>query len=136
MIAVIAIFYISLALIAAMLWMKRTELVTGKKTVLSSAGERTDHVLQGFHKDAAEIVSYFNKHTFIAFIQWTAAHVLSWLRDVYIKLFRIARKYPHSKKVIDMVRGKGDENIPGGASFFLKKISDSSEVGSTTPPTE
>jgi hypothetical protein len=111
-----------------MLWMKRLEIVAGKKYFLSNLADRNDHIFEKLHNDIHTIVSYFNKHTFIAFFQWIAAGVLSWLRSLYIKLFRIARKYPHTKKVIDMVQGKGETNGNGGASFFLKKISDNSDI--------
>ena len=128
MIAVITIFYLSFILMIAMLWMKRLELVAGKKYFLSNLADNNDHIFEKLHGDIRTIVSYFNKHTFIAFIQWVAAGILLWLRNLYIKLFHIARKYPHSKKVIDMVQGRGEANGNGGASFFLKKISDDSDI--------
>jgi serine/threonine-protein kinase RIO1 len=115
-----------------MLWMKRLELVSGKKYFLSDLANKNDHIFNKLHNDIRNVISYFNKHTFIAFTQWIAAGILSWLRNLYIKLFHIARKYPHSKKVIDMVQGKGEVNVNGGASFFLKKISDDSDANSTT----
>ena len=128
MIALITIFYLSLAIMAFMLYMKHLELVAGKKYFLSNLADKNDHIFEKLHSDARTAISYFNKHTFIAFIQWVAAGFLSWLRNLYIKLFHIARKYPHSKKVIDMVRGQGETTGHGGASFFLKKISDDSSV--------
>jgi hypothetical protein len=115
-----------------MLYMKRLELVAGKKYFLSNLADKNDHIFEKLHGDIRTAVSYFNKHTFIAFTQWIAAGILSWLRNLYIKLFHIARKYPHSKKVIDMVQGKVETNGIGGASFFLKKISDDFDVDSTT----
>ena len=128
MIAIISIFYLSLILIIAMLWMKRLELVSGRKYFLSALADKNDHIFEKLHSDVRTAISYFNKHTFIAFIQWVAAGILSWLRNLYIKLFHLARKYPHSKKVIDMVQGRGEATGIGGASFFLKKISDESNV--------
>jgi hypothetical protein len=132
MITLITIFYLSFICIVLMLWMKRLELATGKKYFLSTLADKNDHIFEKLHNDIRTVVSYFNKHTFIAFLQWIAAGILSWLRNLYIKLFHIAHKYPHSKKVIDMVQGKGKVNANGGASFFLKKISDDSDAGSTT----
>jgi len=108
----------------AMLWMKRLELVSGKKYFLTNLADKNDHVFEKLHEDIRTGISYFNKHTFIAFLQWIAIGLLSWLRNLYIKLFHIAKKYPHSKKVIDMVQGKGQTTSIGGVSFFLKKISD------------
>jgi hypothetical protein len=132
MIPLITVFYLSFVVMIFMLYMKRLNLVAGKKYFLSTLADKNDHIFEKLHNDIRTVVSYFNKHTFIAFIQWVAAGILSWLRNLYIKLFHIARKYPHSKKVIDMVQGKGEVNGNGGVSFFLKKISDDSDVGSTT----
>ncbi|MDR3558439.1 MAG: hypothetical protein P4L61_02815 [Candidatus Pacebacteria bacterium] len=128
MIAITAIFYLSFILIIAMLWMKRLELVAGRKYFLSALADKSDHTFEKIHNDIRTAISYFNKHTFIAFMQWVAAGILSWLRNLYIKLFHLARKYPHSKKVIDMVQGRVEMTGQGGASFFLKKISDESSV--------
>ena len=128
MIVTIVIFYLSFAFIIFMLLMKRLDLVAGKKYFLTTLADKNDHIFEKLHNDIRTAVSYFNKHTFIAFIQWVAASILSWLRNLYIKLFHIARKYPHSKKVIDMVQGRGEANGNGGASFFLKKISDDSDA--------
>jgi hypothetical protein len=128
MIVTIVIFYLSFAFIIFMLLMKRLDLVAGKKYFLTTLADKNDHIFEKLHDDIRTAVSYFNKHTFIAFIQWVAAGILSWLRNLYIKLFHIARKYPHSKKVIDMVQGRGEANGNGGASFFLKKISDDSDA--------
>ena len=128
MIVTIVIFYLSFAFIIFMLLMKRLDLVAGKKYFLTTLADKNDHIFEKLHDDIRTAVSYFNKHTFIAFIQWVAASILSWLRSLYIKLFHIARKYPHSKKVIDMVQGRGEANGNGGASFFLKKISDDSDA--------
>jgi hypothetical protein len=136
MYALIAIFYVSFACIAAMLWSKQVEMRTGRQSLVSRLGDDADHVLHRINDDARSVVSYFNKHTFIAFLQWIAAHILSWFRNLYIKLYHMAHRHPHSKKVIDMVRGQGEVNQNGGASFFLKKISDDSDAGSTTPRAE
>jgi hypothetical protein len=128
MIPLIIIFYLSFICIILMLWMKRLELVADRKYFLTNLANKNDHIFEKLHNDIRTGISYFNKHTFIAFLQWIAAGILSWLRSLYIKLFHIARKYPHSKKVIDMVQGKGETTGVGGASFFLKKISDDSDV--------
>jgi len=132
MITLITIFYLSFIAMILMLYMKRLELVAGKKYFLTNLADKNDHIFEKLHSDIRTVISYFNKHTFIAFLQWIAAGIILWLRNLYIKLFHIARKYPHSKKVIDMVQGKGETTGPGGASFFLKKISDDSDAASTT----
>lgn len=136
MITLIIVFYLSFAGMAFMLWTKRVELATGRESLVSRLGNDVDHVFHRLETDARTVVSYFNKHTFIAFLQWIAAGILSWFRNLYIKLFHLAHRHPHSKKVIDMVRGKGEVTANGGASFFLKKISDDSDAGSTTPRAE
>jgi hypothetical protein len=136
MIATIITFYVSFALIAFMLWMKRAELTTGRKYFVTRLAEENDHVFHEMYARVRNVISYFNKHTFIAFLQWIAVGFLSWLRRLYIKLFHLAHKHPHSKKVIDMVRGKGEIGATGGASFFLKQITPDPIVGSTITPTK
>ena len=131
MIALIIIFYLAFISIILMLWTKSRELSTGRQSLVSRLGDETDHIFHKMHDDIRTAVSYFNKHTFIAFLQWVAAHILSWFRTLYIKLFHLAHRHPHSKKVIDMVRGKGEVSGQGGASFFLKKISDDSDASGT-----
>jgi hypothetical protein len=136
MITLITVFYLSFALIVLMLWAKSRELATGRVSALSRLASGGDRFFHGIHDRVSEAVSYFNRHTFIAFLQWVAAGILSWLRNLYIKLFHLARRHPHSKKVIDMVRGQGEVSAQGGASFFLKKISDGSDAGATTAASE
>ena len=122
MITLILLFYISLVGIIAMTLYKRHEIKTGKTLALSRIGEKTDQV---FHRALTRVrdgISYFNKHTFIAMAQWIAYHILIRVRNWYIQLQLRAHKNPHMKKVIDMVRGRGEVNKQG-VSFYLRRIS-------------
>ncbi len=84
--------------------------------------ERSDRIIEEAYARVMKFISYFNKRSAIALVQWIAYHVLSWARSAYIWLHRKAHAHPPSKKVIDMVRGRGEIDRNGGASFYLKKI--------------
>src|ERR1017187_4703908 len=81
MIPLITIFYLSFILTIFMLYMKHLELVAGKKYFLTNLADKNDHIFEKLHADIRTGISYFNKHTFIAFVQWVAAGMLSWLRN-------------------------------------------------------
>lgn len=118
----ISLFYASLLGIVGMILYKRHEVKTGHPTILSRLGRGSDHVFHAIFSGAGMGVSYINKHTFIALAQWIAFHVLLRIRTVYIELKQKALDNPHSRKVIDMVRGKGEVS-DHGASFYLRRIS-------------
>lgn len=117
------IFFVALALIVLMMSLKAHEIKKGKKLLFSRLAERTDNFFEKMYKGIKDFISFANKQTAIALIQWIAYHILSWIRTLYLKLHDKAHAHPHSKKVIDMVRGKGEVHKGGGASFYLKKIS-------------
>ncbi|HEY4478636.1 MAG TPA: hypothetical protein VI775_02235 [Candidatus Paceibacterota bacterium] len=94
------------------------------KSPLSFMNNKTDNAVHSSYVYIRRLISYINRHSAIALIQWIAYHILSWIRSVYIWIRSIARSYPHSKKVLDMVRGKGTAEKNNGASFYLKKISE------------
>lgn len=119
---VMAIFGIALLGIILMLILKRLEIKSGKKSLFSRMGERTDHIFRAGYAHVRRTIRYVNRQTFIALMQWIAMHVLSSLRNAYIWAYRLAHRHPHSKKVIDMVRGKGEVQKGTAASFYLKQI--------------
>lgn len=123
MYALIITFYISLLGIIAMLLFKRQELKSGKRSVVSRFGQETDHVFHSVFSSARKAFSYVNKRTFIVIAQWLAFHVLFHVRKVYVEAKDRALANPHSKKVIDAVRGRG-EIQNHGASFYLRRIGD------------
>jgi hypothetical protein len=118
----ILIFFLALLAIIGMLVLKAVEMRTGKQSVVAKMSAGVDPHVQAVHDTTKDVIRKFNRHTLVASIQWLAVHILSWLRGVYIKLYHLAHRYPHSKKVIDMVRGKGEVNRNNGSSFFLKQI--------------
>jgi len=89
---------------------------------LSKFTGKTDRLIETVYSKIRLFISHINRHTAIALVQWIAYHVLSWIRSLYIRVHRKAHAHPHSKKVIDMVRGKGEVEKNGGASFYLKSI--------------
>ena len=106
-----------------MLLLKRRELATGHQGLISRFGRGTDHFFSAFFGAIRNGASYINRHTFIALAQWLAFHVLVHIRRVYVEIKHRALMNIHSKKVVDMVRGKG-ELKRHGASFYLKRLSD------------
>jgi len=122
MYTLIIIFYVSLLGMAAMLLLKRQEVKTGHPSLFSRLGQGSDRFFSSLFTAVRQTVSYINKHTFIALAQWVAFHVLVHVRKVYVELKDLALKNQHSKKVIDMVRGRGEISNQG-ASFYLRRIS-------------
>lgn len=121
-------FYISLAGIFGMLGLKISEIRSGKKTWISRVAEKTDVFVWKSYLAIKKALSYINKKSAVALMQWIAYHILSWLRNAYIWAHRKAHAHPPSKRVIDMVRGRGEIRKNGGVSFFLKSISSEDEV--------
>ncbi len=120
-------FYISFIGILGMLGFKVIEIRSGKKTLISGLAGKTDHKVRGLYYSFRKSLSYLNKKSAIALVQWIAYHILSWARRVYIWGHRKAHAHPPSKMVIDMVRGRGEVKKNGGVSFFLKSISEKEE---------
>ena len=122
MYTLIAIFYISLLAMLAMILLKRREAKTGRPNLISRLGRGSDSLLHSIYASGSAVIAYINKHTFIALAQWVAFHVLVHIRKVYVELKHRALSNPHGKKVIDAVRGRG-QVTEHGASFYLRRIS-------------
>lgn len=122
MVTPIVLFYISIIGIALMLMLKRNEVHSGNKSIVSKAGSGSDHFFHKIFSNISRFISYINKHTFIALAQWVAFHVLVRIRKIYVELKHIFMQNPHGKKMIDAVRGRGEVRNHG-ASFYLKRIS-------------
>ena len=60
--------------------------------------ERADHAIHGVFAKARKFISYFNRHSALALIQWIAYHILSWIRFAYIAVRTKAHSHPSSKK--------------------------------------
>ena len=126
MYTIIAIFYASLIGIIVMILLKRREVKTGHPSIVSRMGQGSDHVFHAFFSGIHQGLSYINKHTFIALAQWMAFRALVPVRKVYIEVKHKALTNPHSKKVVDAVRGRSAVT-PHGASFYLRKIAKEEE---------
>ena len=105
-----------------MILLKRREVLTGHESIVSRLGEGSDHIFAAFFGGIRRGISYINKHTFIALAQWVAFHVLVHVRKVYVEIKHLWLKNTHTRKVLDMVRGKGEVK-KHGASFYLRRIS-------------
>jgi hypothetical protein len=103
---------------------KHIENKTGKKSFVSRVGAETDHIVHVVYRKMHYFFSHIDKHTTVNVLQWIAFHTLSFFRNIYLLLKEKAHRHPHSKKVIEMVTGKGEVKTNGGASFFLKKIAE------------
>lgn len=117
------LFILSLLGIILMIYLKFFELRTGKELLISKISSNTNHIVHDYFVKVKKFISYFNRKTALALIQWIAYHILSWVREMYIKLRKLAHMHPPSKKVLDMVRGKGEVNMNKGSSIYLKMIS-------------
>lgn len=108
---------------AAMLLLKRREVVSGRQTVVSRMGRVSDHFFMSVFGSVRRVISHMNRRTFISIAQWAAYHILIRVRGVYVEIKHQALSNPHSKKVIDAVRGRGEVS-DHGASFYLRQISE------------
>ncbi len=122
MYTLITIFYVSLIAIILMIALKRHEVKTGNASLVSRLGKGSDDIFHAIFGAVRLTISYINKHTFIAIAQWIAFHVLLHIRKAYVEVKHRALINPHSKKVIDAVRGRGEVKHEG-ASFYLRRIS-------------
>ena len=120
-------FYISFVGIIGMLGLKSLEIKSGRKSWISKLSENTNHIVYAGYDSVKRVLSHLNRKSAIALIQWIAYHILSWARELYIWARKKAHAHPPSKKVIDMVRGKGEVKKNGGTSFYLRSISEEDE---------
>lgn len=123
MYSLILAFYLSFLGIIVMVLLKRHEIISGKETMVSRLGQGSDHFFHVVFASVRRTASHVNKHTLIAIAQWIAFHILLRTRRVYVDIKDRALSNPHSKKVIDAVRGRG-EVTAHSASFYLRRISE------------
>lgn len=117
-------FSISFLAIIGMIGFKSAELRSGKKSWISRLSDRTNHIVHDYYARFRKFISYINRRSALALIQWIAYHILSWARNAYIWAYRKARSHAPSKKVIDMVKGQVEVDRNSGSSFYLKSISE------------
>lgn len=120
-------FYVAGVGILGMLGFKALEFRSGKKSWISRLLDSMNHFFHRIFDAIKRWIFFINKKSAIALIQWIAYHVLSWARSAYIWAYKKAHAHAPSKKVIDMVRGRGEVKQTGGASFYLKSIGEDDE---------
>ena len=123
MYALITIFYVSFIVMVAMIWLKGHEVKTGRRTIVSSMGQGTDHAFNAAYLAIKRFFSYFDKKTAIAVGHWFAYHVLLRIRRIYIEIKHRFIMNPHGRRLLDAVRGRGEVRNHG-ASFYLRRIAD------------
>ncbi len=106
---------------AAMILLKRREVMTGKPSIVSRIGSDTDHIFHAIFSAVGKALSYINKHTFAALAHLVAVFILKHVRNVYVHFKHRFISNPQGKKLIDAVRGRG-EVTDHGASFYLRRI--------------
>ena len=121
MITLISIFYVSLAAMIAMVLLKRREVKTGIPSLVSKVGAGSDYVFQAVYSTVRHGLSFINRRTFVALMQWLAFHALKGIRAFYVEIKHRFISTHHGKKLIDAVRGRG-EVADHGASFFLRHL--------------
>ncbi len=120
-------FFLSFAGILGMMGFKAMENRSGKKSWISRLADKTNNPVRNYFAHLKGLLQYINSKSALALVQWIAYHVLTWARNAYIWVYRKAHAHAPSKKVIDMVRGRGEANRNGGSSFYLKSISGDDE---------
>jgi hypothetical protein len=122
MYTLIAIFYISLLGMTAMVLFKRREVTTGQASFVSRAGAGIDHIFHAVFSNVRRGMSYMNRKNFFLVMHWIAFHVLKFVRGIYVEAKSKTLAHPTGKKLIDAVRGRGEVR-DHGASFYLRRIS-------------
>ena len=124
----VILFYISFICIVGMIYLKSYEIKNSKRFWYRNFFDKVDIRIRIIIDYTKKFIALINKSNAIALIQWIAYHILSWIREAYIWLHKKARSHPPSKKVMDMVRGKGEVKKNGGVSFFLRRIVEDDKV--------
>ncbi len=114
-------FYVAFLCMVIMIALKSREVRTGRASLVSRMGRGTDHIFSAISSSLRRGISFINKHTFIALMHWIAYHILVRIRGIYVEIKHRALTNPHGRRIIDMVRGRGEVRNHG-ASFYLRKI--------------
>jgi hypothetical protein len=104
-----------------MIYLKARRLKMDARSQFSFVSAKVDHNIRAAYQKVRVFFSYFNRKSAVALLQWIAYHILSWMRAAYLWIQEKAHAHPPSKRVIDMVRGRGNVDSTG-ASFYLKNL--------------
>lgn len=115
-------FFVALLGIISMIYLKARRLEMDARSRFSFVSDKVDGKIRNTFSGVRTFISYFNRKSALALVQWIAYHILSWVKKAYLWIHEKAHAHPHSKKVIDMVQGKGEVDSTGGASFYLKNL--------------
>jgi hypothetical protein len=101
--------------------MKHVEISAGKQSLIAKIGSDIDHIFEKFEYIIRDLKKKINRRSMIVILQWIGFYLLYPLRKIYVEMKHRALNNPHSKKVIDAVRGKG-EIRKVGVSAYLRRI--------------
>lgn len=120
-------FYLSLLLMAGMLSLKHFEIKSGKVFAISKYFHGFNGKVRFIANKTRYFIKQFNRKNFALFIGLILVGTMRLLRSIYVHVQNIAHSHPQSKKIIDMVQGKGNTDKKGAVSFYLKRIAEESK---------
>jgi hypothetical protein len=123
MTTIFILFYISLAAMIAMVGIKVYETSSGSMFFTTKLGRSIDHVFEGWYAVVRTWWSYVSWYNVQILFWWIVRVVFRFLHISYRYVEKKATNHPRSRKIIDMVKGKGV--VPqrsSGASLYLKRI--------------
>ncbi len=117
------LFFGSFAGIVLMIVLKARRLKLEVRSQFSFVSEKVDTNIRYSFAMVRRFFSYFNRKSAVALAHLIAYHVFAVGHKLYRWTHKKLHAHPHSKRMINMVQGKGEVDKMGGASFYLKRIS-------------
>ncbi len=122
MITTIALFYGSLVLMVVMMGIKLLEVSRGKEIFTTRISRSIDHVFEAGYRFVRDILGHISWYNIEHGFWWCVRLIFKFLHISYKYVEYKANTDPRSKKIIDMVKGKGMPTRSPGASIYLKRI--------------
>ncbi len=122
------VFFGSFAGIILMIVLKARRLKLEVRSKFSFISAKVDAKIRRAFAATGRFFSYFNRKSAVALGHLIAYHVFAAGHALYRWTHKKLHAHPHSKRMINMVQGKGEVE-KGGASFYLKRISKEGTVG-------
>ncbi len=117
-------FVISLAGIISMMSIKLVEVKTGRRSILSRASERTNHIVHDLVAKVRKFLSYINLRNAKLLLHFLAYHAFVFVHKTYLRVKTMVKD--HLKKrpesFLNTVIGKGVVKKKGSVSLLLKKL--------------
>jgi hypothetical protein len=123
-------FFAGLFGIIAMLCFKGLELKTGKPGVLARVSNGSNDKVHNFLAKIKRYISYINKKSAILLFHFIVAHIIFATQKILKYVKKKFDQNKHTKKYLDMVKGKGSIKKKGAVSIYLKQISESENAKS------